>query len=114
MTSPDELRRQARKKRADADLLRETAGQLRTKGGALDDGTREVLSHYPHQQTGVWVGPAADTFYGELTTVSTNLGTLGTDVTGYAGACERKAGALDDEADDLEAQARTLEQQATK
>ena len=93
---PAAMREQARQ-------LRDGAATVRQKGAALDDGIRAVATHYPHTTGGVWVGSAADTFFTDLGTARTTVGTLATDLDGYAHDCEVRAGHLENEADDLEA-----------
>jgi hypothetical protein len=100
MPTPEQLR-------ADAELLRGVARTIRTKAAALDDDVVAVQSHYPQKSGGVWEGPAADHFYGELGKVKSNLGKVKTDVEGYAGRCDTKAGQLEREADTLEREQRS-------
>jgi hypothetical protein len=95
MATPEQLR-------ADAAELRRVAGNIRTKGAALDDDVDAVLTHYPKKSGGVWDGPAADQFYSQLSTVKTNLGKIKTDLDGYADDCVTKAGQLERQANALE------------
>lgn len=95
MSTPEQLR-------ADAHELRQVAATIKQKAAALDDDVVAVTAHYPEGHGGVWEGPSATEFYDKLGTVRTNLGTLATDVSGYAADCLRKAGQLEDDADDLE------------
>lgn len=100
MSSPEALRAKAR-------TLREAAGSMTQKAAALVSEPTQVRSHYPSGAGGVWVGPAADAFHDQLDTAITNLGTVESDVSAYAGRCRERARQLDHEADDLEAEQKT-------
>jgi uncharacterized protein YukE len=97
MATPEQLR-------ADAELLRRVATNLRTKAAALDDDVAAVQTHYASKRDTTWKGPAADQFFTQLGTVSDNLGKIKTDVDTYADSCVTKAGELERQADTLEKQ----------
>lgn len=97
MTTPAQLRQQARD-------LRSAARVMETKAGVLPDSVKDVLTHYPHSREGVWYGTAATDFYDGLDEASTDLDNLATDLRGYASDCRVRATRLDEEASELAAE----------
>ncbi|MBV9384332.1 MAG: hypothetical protein JOY82_24830 [Streptosporangiaceae bacterium] len=69
--------------------LHSVARQLRSIASSLDEPVASVLRKYP--QGSIWVGSAANQFYGELQSARNGIDQCASDLENYAAALEKKA-----------------------
>ena len=76
----------------DPTQLHAAAQQLRVLASGLDDPVTAVQRKYPRGS--IWLGPAADQFYGDLSSAKGTLAGCAADLDSYAAALDRKANQL--------------------
>lgn len=72
--------------------LHAAAQQLRALASGLDEPVTGLAGKYPRGT--IWLGPAADQFYGDLSSAKGTLAGCASDLDSYAAALDRKANEL--------------------